>query len=218
MYAVQVTARLIAKGHRVCFICRDDHLESHPFLDAGYVYQGDSLKRLFRRKARASCTAYSLQEKTLGVAYPRVEAPYGRLFIDMSDSEIEEYVDYHVERTIAIVRRQRLSLLQVNHVVLMPYVAFRVKERTGIPYVLTVHGSTIEYVLNRDSRYLPYAVDGLRHADRVVVLNSDVRDRTLAICPEIENRLVDIPVGVDTKLFNPAGINVATSKKAILQI
>ncbi len=154
------------------------------------------------RRPTPACTVHLLQGAVCPVAYPRTEAPQSPLFIGLSDAQIETCVNWQVAQVISVVQEAGLEVLHANHVILMPAVAARVKATTGIPYVVTVHGSAIEYVVNRDQRYLSYAQEGLSQADRVIVLNQDVRERTLAVCPDAH--VVEVPVGVDTAIFTPA--------------
>lgn len=203
IYTLHVAQRLLERGHRVCIVCRDFQLERQPLIDEAFLHDEQTVQHLFRRCRKPACTAHALRNGIMPVAYPRSETPNGRLFIDLTDAEIRDYLDYCVDRVTGIVRRHRLQVLHANHVVLMPYVALQVKRRLGIPYLVTVHGSTIEYVVNQDERYRWYAVAGLRGADRIIALNSEVRDRVLKICPGVRSRLVNVPVGVDTRLFRP---------------
>ncbi len=203
VYTVQVVQRLLRRGHRVCIVCRDFQLEKHTFIDEAFLHLEQGMQRLFRRRARPMCTAHTLHGPIAAVAYPRSETSNGRLFTELTDDEIRDYLNYHVDRVTYIARRHRLQVLHANHVVLMPYVALQVKQRLGVPYVVTVHGSTIEYVVLPDRRYRAYAVAGLRGADRVIVLNAEVRDRVLELCPALRSHLVHVPVGVDTRLFRP---------------
>jgi len=215
VYTLQVVRRLLRRGHRVCIVCRDFQPEKYPFVEEAFLHQGESVQPLFRHSRHSRCAIHVLQGPIMAVAYPRSEVPNGRLFTELTDDEIRTYLEYHVDQVMDVVRCHRLQLLHVNHVVLMPYVALQVKRRLNIPYVVTVHGSTIEYVVNPDPRYHQYAVEGLRGAERVIVLNSEVRERVLALDPALRPRLVHIPVGVNTRLFHPSKPPVAPNLRAI---
>lgn len=95
-------------------------------------------------------------------------------------------------------------MLRANHEVPSSYIARRVHEQIGLPYVVVAHGSTIEYIHKREPRYRPLTEAGLRGAHSVVALNADVRARLLRIAPDIEPAVVTVPVGVDLELFHPA--------------
>ncbi len=212
VYTVEVAQQLLRRGHRVCIVCQDYQLDRYEFVDEAFVHEGLEVRCLFRRREPA-CTAHALRGDITAIAYPRSESPNGRLFTDLTDDEIHNYLEYHVDRVVSIARRHQLQILHVNHVVLMPYVARQVKQQFSLPYVVTIHGSTIEYVVNQDQRYRRYAVAGLEGADRVIALNPEVRDRVLGICPEIEPRLVNVPVGVDTETFRPPSASRQSTEK-----
>lgn len=203
IYTRNLIRRLAQRGHRVYLISRDFHPDRYDFIEEAYFHQGDEVKFLFRRSPLPRCIAHTLLSEVMPLAYPRPEQPGGKLCTELSDEEIERYVDYQVRTVREIVLWHRLELLHVNHVLLMPYVARLVGAQLGTPYVVTVHGSTIEYVLKKDGRYKPYAVQGLIGAEKIIVLNRDVRDRVLSFCPEVRIKLVELPVGVDVELFRP---------------
>jgi len=208
IYAARLAEGLVANGHTVHIFCRNLPDTRLDFVDVVILHtpartETSPLEGGLRgvESPTSACTVHLLQGPVRPVAYPRTETPQSPLFIELSDTQIEAFVNWQAAQVATVVRDMGLELLHANHVVLMPAVAARVKTVTGIPYVVTVHGSTIEYVVNRDPRYLPYAQEGLSQADRVIVLNRDVRKRTLAICPAA--RVVEVPVGVDTAIFSP---------------
>lgn len=219
VYVAHLAEGLVNSGHTVHVFCRNIPNAGLDFVGAvvrhtptGTTWLGQRpartktspLKRgLMRiRRPTPACTVHLLQGDVCPVAYPRTEAPQSPLFIGLSDAQIETCVNWQVAQVISVVQEAGLEVLHANHVILMPAVAARVKATTGIPYVVTVHGSAIEYVVNRDQRYLSYAQEGLSQADRVIVLNQDVRERTLAVCPDAH--IVEVSVGVDTAIFTPA--------------
>jgi len=216
VYAQNLARRLAQRGHRVCLISRDLHPDCYEFVEEAYLHQGERVKLLFRNSPSPGCIAHTLRGEIMPSAYPRPERPGGKLFTELSDEEIERYVDYQTRQVREIALRHGLELLHVNHALLMPYVARLVKAQLGLPYVVTVHGSTIEYVLKKDERYRPYAVQGLGGAEKVIVLNRDVRERVLAFCPEVEARLVELPVGVDVGLFRPVALSARRASVAAL--
>jgi len=137
------------------------------------------------------------------VAYDRIDLPDTKHFVALSDFEIEDYVTFFLKKVKMLAERHTFDVIHAHHTVLPPYVAGLIKEELGIPYVVTVHGSIIEYVVLRDARYKRYATEGLQGAGTVIVLNEDVRARVLQICPGIEPSLAQIPVGVDGDTFRP---------------
>ena len=211
IYVARLAETLASRGHYVALLCYEDHPEDYPFIDAATGGRGPDVATRFQRRPDPALWLHRLSGLA-PVAYPRVEAPDRPLFTQLTDRQLESYLDDLVEQFVEMVRRHRLELLHVNHAAPLPAVAARVKRLTSVPYVVTVHGSMIEFVVNRDSRYLPLAYAGLAAANRVIVLNRDVRARTEALCPIAH--LTEIPVGVNTELFS---LNTSPDRHAQLQ-
>jgi len=201
VYVARLAEGLVANGHTVHVFCRNVPDTSLDFVEAVILHTPAGTTKQWAHSPMPAYTVHLLHGPVRPVAYPRTEEPDSPLFIELSDAQIKVFIHWQAAQVTAVVRDVGLELLHANHVVLMPAVAARVRAATGIPYVVTVHGSTIEYVVKRDSRYLSYAQEGLGQAHRVIVLNRDVRERTLVVCPAA--RVVEVPVGVDTVIFSP---------------
>jgi len=212
LYAARVIERLVHRGHRVSVISHDRHPEEISFADAAFHESpGDPVALHRARPGQVRCSAYGLRPGLNPVAYPRAEEPDSPLFTDLSDSQIDDYLEYHTGRVVAIAAAERLEVLHANHEVPAACIASRVQGLTGLPYVVVAHGSTLEYLSACDARFRRLTEVGLRGAEHVVALNADVRQRLLGICPDIEPRVVTVPVGVDVEMFRPEGDTDETS-------
>ncbi|MEA3340108.1 MAG: glycosyltransferase family 4 protein [Chloroflexota bacterium] len=203
VYARDMTKYLARLGHEVHLISLEPHPENYNFFDAAYVHRDDDSQLLFRRTESPSCISHTLAYRPVPVAYDRIDLPDTKHFVALSDLEIEDYVTFFLDNVGVLAARYAFDVIHAHHTVLPPYIACLVKEKLGIPYVVTVHGSIIEYVILRDARYKRHATEGLQEAGAVIVLNEDVRTRVLRICPGIEPNLAQIPVGVDGDTFRP---------------
>jgi glycosyltransferase involved in cell wall biosynthesis len=90
--------------------------------------------------------------------------------------------------------------------VLMPVAAQRVSAATGVPFAIMPHGSAIEYAVKRDERFLRYATGAFGAAGRIFVIGEEMRQRVRAVfggVPELEAKLTELHLGVDTSLFQP---------------
>jgi glycosyltransferase involved in cell wall biosynthesis len=201
IYVARLVEALTARGHHVALLCYEEHPENYPFIDVATRGRAGQEETLFRRRPDPACWLHQLSGLA-PVAYPRVESPNRPLFTELTDKQIADYLEDLTQQIIDFIGSHRLDMLHVNHEVPLPAVAARVRRRTGTHYIVTTHGSTIEFVINRDDRYRPLAAEGLAAADRVIVLNRDVWARTEALCPTA--RLTEIPVGVNTELFSPS--------------
>ena len=186
VYLVRVMRELLARGHRLTLLSHDAHPErALPGVD---------------RAGWDNWRARSLRGQGTPTAYPRAEEPGSRLFRDLTDAQLQRYLDYHVEEVSAAAAD--FDVLHVNGEVPMSWVGSQVRERTGTPYVTVAHGSTLEYVARVDTRFASLARTGLSRAAAVVALNAEVRQRVLAVADDAH--VVNVPVGVDTGVFVPA--------------
>ena len=208
IYVSRLAETLASRGHYVALMCHEAQPENYAYVDAASRGRGDDITTLFQNRPDPACWLHQL-DGLAPVAYPRVEAPERPLFTQLTDEQLEAYLDDMTEQIVDLVRRHRLEMLHVNHASPLPAIAARVKRRTSIPFVVTVHGSMIEFVVNRDSRYQSIAYAGLAAANRVIVLNRDVYARAEALCPVAH--LTEIPVGVNTEIF---ALNLAPDRNA----
>jgi glycosyltransferase involved in cell wall biosynthesis len=204
VYVRNLVQQLLHLGHEVHLISREPNPEYYDFIDQAYLHHYQTGTRLlFRRSDNPACISHTLIGEITPVTRERTEFPQGKLYVDLTQEEIANHVAFHSRQIGEIVQQHGIEVMHANHVLMLPYIASLVKEELGTPYVVTVHGSAIEFVLDHDERYWPYAVHGLENADCVVALNRDVRQRTLRICPDLADRLVEISVGVNVQAFQP---------------
>ena len=126
--------------------------------------------------------------------------------IELDDGVIDEYLDRNTRLLRFLVEEHGLTVLHANHTVLMPVVARRILKEFGVPYTIMPHGSAIEYAVKRDPRFYRMALDAVRDAGRVFVVGPEMRRRVLTVfseLPELEDKLVDLNLGVDSGLFEP---------------
>ena len=133
-----------------------------------------------------------------------------RTFHDLSDAEVEHYVEANVRAVREVAERVEPDIALANHAVMGPVILARAIGGR-VPYAVKVHGSALEYVVRPDrGRFGPWAREGLEGAAGILVgsthtgevlwdlLGEDFRERT---------RLG--PPGVDTKAFTPEATGLA---------
>ncbi len=206
VYARDITKYLARLGHKVHLMSLELCPERYDFFDAAYIHGDSGDQLVFRRTESPSCISHTLSYRPVPVAYDRIDLPDTKPFVVLSESEIEDYVTFFFNKVKMLAERYAFDVIHAHHTVLPPYITYLVKEELGIPYVVTIHGSTIEYVVLRDARYRYHATKGLEGAGHVIVLNQDVRARVMQVCPGVESELVQIPVGVDGELFKPVPV------------
>ncbi len=211
VYVRDIACNLSRLGHEVHLVSLEPCPGSYDFFEAAYLHSKDSTQCLFQYVENPRCISHTLSVNPVPVAYARIDVPNSKLFVTFTDEEIDNYVHFFFARVKELAQNYAFDVIHANHMVLTPYIAALVRDELQIPYVVTIHGSVIEYVVLKDARYLAFAIKGLEAAGSVIVLNSDVRKRVLAICPQVEDLLVQIPVGVDGVGFRPVLENAKSS-------
>jgi len=210
-YVLGLVKSLVKLGHHVVVISRELDYEKYGCFGSVFSHDGEGIIPVTPRGPSAGANlavGYSLTfEPYVGIeTHP--ECRNAAYFSSCSQSVLDEYLLKSIKAVKDIVHAESIEILNANHEVPLPYVAARVKEVTGIPFIATLHGSHIEYVLRRDPiRYRPYVEEGLASASCIIVTTKSVQDRCIANASVDPARFVLIPVGVDTSRFKPRDLN-----------
>ena len=211
LWTRSIVQGLCRSGHEVHLVCQEYHPEIYDFVAAAHVYEKDgSMTTLFERETpnAADCI---LHKPLLGPVLPVYvrdryeEFEHAVPMVELPDDAIEAYLDANVSLVERVVREHRVSAIHANHVVLMPVVAERVSERTGVPYAVMPHGSAIEYAVKKDKRFHSMAARAMERATKIFVIGPEIRKRLADVfpdLPEIESRTTQLDLGVDTSAFS----------------
>ncbi len=212
LWTQAVVRALCRAGIDVHLICQEPHPEQFEFVARAVRYDGRAQPTiLFQREPpyAGSCT---LHRPDLGGLLPVfVEDRYEEHqrvipMIRLDDAVIEDYIARNAAVLDRVIGEHGLTALHANHAVLMPVVARRVARDRAIPFTIMPHGSAIEYAVKRDARFHRMASQALRRAGRVFVIGSEIRARVRSVFPRVpglEEKLVDLPLGVDARRFAP---------------
>src|SRR5215208_5156304 len=122
-------------------------------------------------------------------------------FQELTDAELEHYIDANVAAVRAL---STPDVALANHLVMGPVILARGLEGAA-PYAVKIHGSALEYTVrpHRD-RFLPYALEGIRGANGVLVGSRHTGEslfEVLAGEPSLRERTRLGPPGVDVHRF-----------------
>ena len=183
--------------------------EKLAFVDAhGDWDSGEGLKlRMSHEPVR--CTAYRPDIGGLLPVYvaDRYDGIEARPFLDLTDEEIEAYIERNVAAVREVAERARPDLALANHLVMGPVVLARALGPLGIPYAVKIHGSALEYVVKRDpERFLPYAREGVGPAKAILVGSRHTAESFWEAMDDdtLPGRTRLGPPGVDVEAFAPA--------------
>jgi glycosyltransferase involved in cell wall biosynthesis len=117
-------------------------------------------------------------------------------FPDLTDAELDHYIAANVEAVRAVPEP---DVALANHLVMGPVIL----SRAGVsPYAVKIHGSALEYTVRPNcERFLPYALEGIRGAARVLVGSQHTANSLFEV-------LVDEPSLPDRTRLGPPGVDV----------
>lgn len=127
-----------------------------------------------------------------------------KTFSELTEAELSRYIDANV----AAVREAAdavggFDAALAGHLVMGPAILARADIGA---FTAKIHGSALEYTVKPDSRFLPYAEEGMRAASTVLVGSRHTAESLWNALPSIANLKEKTrlgPPGVDTEAFRP---------------
>ena len=182
IYSANLATALARLGHEVHLLCQDREVE----LDSVRIHNPD---------------IHGLLPVYVKDPYPGFEV---KAFPELTDEELARYIDANV----AAVREVAAAVGGFDaalggHLVMGPAIL----ARAGIgSFAAKIHGSALEYTVKPHPRFLPYAEEGMRAANCVLVGSRHTAESLWAALPDVpglrdKTRLG--PPGVDTEAFRP---------------
>ena len=213
LWTRSVVESLCRQGETVHLMAQENHPERYPFIREARRYLPDGTVETFHRSDDAGYPGCCVLHKpALGDTLPVYvwdkydEFPNVVPMVELSDAQIEDYLERNVAALLRIVRENEITAMHANHAVLMSVVAQRVGAATGVPFAVMPHGSALEYAVKRDDRYLRLAMGAFAAAGRIFVIGSEMRGRVQSILggvPGLDEKMRDLHLGVDTAQFEP---------------
>jgi glycosyltransferase involved in cell wall biosynthesis len=220
VYNANVTRALASRGHEVHLLAQDSRADALSWVDAlGHWEDGELRTAPVREPARI--TVYRPDIGTLLPVYvaDTYEGFDSRPFPDLTDAELDAYVEANVLAVRDVAERAGIELALANHLVMGPAILSRALAGTDVPYAVKVHGSALEYTVKpHPARFLPYAREGLASARGVLVGSRHTAESLWAAVPEpgLRERTRLGPPGVDVHVFRPAEPAAATAELVAL--
>jgi glycosyltransferase involved in cell wall biosynthesis len=206
IYNAHVARALAGLGHEVHLLCQDRHAADLGFVEAtGSWDEGGDLRVHGPQDAR--CTAYRPEIGRLLPVYvaDEYEGFDARPFGELSDEEIERYVEANVSAVREVAERADPDVAVANHAVMGPAILARALG-DRVPYAVKIHGSALEYTVRPDpDRFLPWVREGLGPARAVLVGSGHMAERLwdLVDLDGLRGKTRLGPPGVDVHEFRP---------------
>jgi glycosyltransferase involved in cell wall biosynthesis len=216
IYVRELARALVRLGHEVTLVCQDRQPERCDFIDSAYRLDpaNTSLTPL-RQTPRSSSGSCRLIRPDLGGEllvyvegfFPPFERENVHGFQNAPPEMRERYISRNVRALRTIFDRWPPDLVLAQHLIMQPYV---VREALAgrAPYVVTEHGSALNYSVRACDELVAYALEGLEGADRVATVSQGACDDLVGWAAghgqSIAGKTVVMSPGVDADLFSPA--------------
>src|SRR3954463_15334643 len=163
VYNAELGAAFARAGHEVHLLSQDRAPLALDWVDAAGDWDAGSLEIEVRR-APPRATVYRPDIGGLLPLYvaDRYEGVDARPFPELSDAEVDAYVERNVAAVREVAERVRPDVALANHLVMGPLILARALE--DVPYAVKIHGSALEYVVKPHPRFMPHAREGLAPA------------------------------------------------------
>lgn len=237
IYVRELARELKRQRHEVTLVCQERKPEQFEFIDAVYDLDESNLKLqpVFERDGvvgedrgghpgvRGYCRL--VRPDTDGRLLTYVAGPLPGFdalpYQDASEQLIHDYTRANITALRTIFSKWPQDLVLANHMVMQPYMVSEAIT-DGTPYVVTIHGSALNFTVRADERMVPYARAGLEGASAVASLSSSSRNEVIdfggEVGLEIESKCLVLPPGVDTSVFSPVSDTDATLSEISDQI
>jgi glycosyltransferase involved in cell wall biosynthesis len=204
VYNASLAEALVRAGHEVHLVCQERDPLAFEWVDAEGDWDSGPLEVRSRREP-ARAVVYRPDIAGLLPLYvaDRYEGIDARPFGELSEAEVDRYVERNVAAVREVAERARPDVALANHLVMGPVILARALE--GVPYAVKVHGSALEYTVKPYPRFKLYAVEGLARAGGILVGSRHTAESLWAEMddPSVTARTRLGPPGVDVERFTP---------------
>jgi len=220
VYNAELGRAFVRAGHELHLLCQDRSPLDLEWVDAAGDWDGGGLELTVRRDPPRA-TVYRPDIGGLLPVYvaDRYDGVDARPYEELSDAEVEAYVERNVAAVADVAARARPDVALANHLVMGPLILARALAGSGVPYAVKIHGSALEYTVKPHPRFLPAARAGLAPARGVLVGSRHTGESLWAALrePGLEDKTRLGPPGVDVAAFTPHEPPAAAERLAALR-
>ena len=229
IYVSNIARELVTKGHEVNIMCQANDADKLDFVDETYKLTGDngSLEIISRKKTgykgRCRVLVPDLGGTLLVYVFDKYEGFDEVItFQEASREKILDYIDSNIKALDTITANFETDLIHANHTIMQPYIACKVSNRRGIPYVVTVHGSALNFSVRNSSFLYCFALEGIQNARSITCVSKHNKEELIQYFKdkgdEVKKDPVVIPVGIDIGKFNIYGFKDEKEKQEDIKI
>jgi glycosyltransferase involved in cell wall biosynthesis len=221
VYVRELVHALVALGHDVTLVCQEHEPEKYDFIDSAYSLDaGNTTLSRIRSGARLYPGSCRLVRPDLrGRLLVYVAGPFPGFarqnvaaFQDAPTAELDRYIDANVSALRTTFAAWPPELVLAQHLIMQPVLVRRALAGVA-PYVVTEHGSALNFSVRVCDALVPLALEGLGEAAAVATVSEGARADLVGWAGEhgldIADRTVAMPPGVDIDRFTPSGDRTA---------
>lgn len=141
--------------------------------------------------------------------YNPYEGYNAKTIINMTIEEGEKHIEIVSNRLAGYIAHHKVDFIFTNHCLFSPVIVRRALQSLDldkpIKYVSKIHGSALNFIVAKDPRWMPYVLEGLGNASKLICGTKYMKDRIGKVFDSNANKLPHISTvscGVDTSLFS----------------
>lgn len=218
LYVNNLVRELVKKGEDVILVCQDFDPLAIDFVNELYDFNSEnSIAQLVGKKDSAfkgKCTCFrpNLNGFLPVYVYDHYEGFQVKEFTACSDQEVNSYVQQNYSAMDYILTHHEVEMVNTNHLVMFPYIAKKLKEVHEFKFVITIHGSALNFTVKKDKRFENYAIESLKVAEEIVVDSLHADEEMKEFLEQVGlsyliKKIEIIPAGVDVNSFGIASLS-----------
>jgi glycosyltransferase involved in cell wall biosynthesis len=216
VYVQNLCRALVREGHDVDLLCQEPEPLDYDFVSDYSIVDNENIQRQGEQETPypGRCSVYGPEIGDLLPVYVYDEYPGWRVktFLNLTDEEFENYLERNTQALRGVLGVSGAEAVVTNHSVPGPLIARRALE-SDLPYVSIVHGSCLQYVARKSEKYMRATRRGLEGAKRILALSSHSAGTIAEDFPDLANKTLALPGGVDTELFRPDALDLRSLER-----
>lgn len=194
-----------AAGHDVVLMCQETLAGVLEYVDSEADLSADNSTFVeYPTKADPAAGRCRVIRPNIGgilpvYVYDEYEGFTAKRFVDLTDEELDDYVERNVAALRTVIEEHRPDAIVVGHEVMGPYIA----RLAGARYAVKLHGSALEFAVKEQERYRRYAHEGLAGAAAVIGGSRYMVEAASRVVSGWGDRATVVNPGCDVDVFRP---------------
>ena len=210
IYVQNLARTYCQKGHTVYLLCQEKKLKKYDFVTSYSVLTRDNrnIKTIFKRKTPYAAPCHVINPHIGGLLPVYVKDRYEffkrvKTFPELTAAELRGYIQKNVTALKTLLQTARIDMVHAQHVIMSPYIATEALKKTGIPFIISAHGSAFNYSTKDHPHLQPYARTALKEARFLCSPSRYLNHLLIRYFPVLREKTKVIPCGVDVEQFKP---------------